>query len=111
MRIARTAALSRLKTSAICHRPKTKRQHGDFGDDDQVIGVIDEPIRPAPDQRRAGHDDDPRRPALPERAQHPDAGQLEQHEQDEQKRRRSAGRAPTTTKPRARRRARATMNG
>jgi len=41
-----------------------------------------EAIRPAAHQRRAGQDDDPRRPAIAEARQHPDAQRLEAEEED-----------------------------
>ena len=80
MRTARTAALSRVKISATLPQPEDQRQDRDLGDHDQIIGVIDEAVGTAPDQRRVGKDDDPRRPARPERREHPDPRELEQHE-------------------------------
>ena len=77
-------------------QPEDQRQDGDFSDDDEVIGVIDQAIRAAANQRCLGQDDDPGRPAGAKRGKHPDARQLDQHEQRRARSRRSDGRAPAT---------------
>ena len=46
--------------------------------------MADELVRAARDELLAGDDDDPRGPAIAEAAQDPDAGELDQAEQDEE---------------------------
>src|SRR4051812_25445176 len=50
-----------------------ERKNGDLGDDDPVIRVIHKTVRSAADQRRAGKDDDPRRPSRTQGSDDPDA--------------------------------------
>ena len=83
--------------SATRHRPKTNGRTAISRDHDEIIGVIDEAVGTAADQWCIGQDDDPRRPAGAERRKHPDARELNQHEQRRARSRRSAdpGRATT----------------
>src|SRR5436190_15050122 len=63
-----------------CDPPEAEyeRQHGDFADHDQIIGVPNEAIGPAVDKRRIGQNDDARRPPFSKRGDYPDPRELEQ---------------------------------
>ena len=97
MRTASRMALRSEKSKATSTRPKIKGSDGDFADDDQIIGVIEETIGPAGDQLLAGDDDDARGPARTERSQDPDAAELEQSEQSRGRADGPAGRGRATT--------------
>src|SRR4051794_16196377 len=62
---------------------ENQRQHGNFADDDEIIGVIDEAVGAAADKGGVGQDDDPRRPARAEAREDPNSSKLQQHEQGE----------------------------
>ena len=98
MRTARTAALSSEKISATCHRPKTSGRTAISPTTTEIIGVVDEAVRAAADERLAGQDDDPRRPARPERWQAPRCAPARQDEHRRARSRRSGGRARATTR-------------
>src|SRR5256885_2055972 len=67
------------------NRPQAEdqRKHSDLADDHHVIRVIDEAVWADAYQRDIGQDDDPRRPAIAQGSEDPDAGELEKHENAE----------------------------
>ena len=47
--------MSRVKTQRNLPQAEHQRQDGDLADDDEIIGVIDEAVGAAADERRVGH--------------------------------------------------------
>src|ERR1019366_5037179 len=60
-----------------------QRQHQYLSRHHEIIGVADETIGPALDQRHTRQGDDARRPIRPQACDHPDAGGL-QHDKDDE---------------------------
>ena len=98
------AALSRLKIERDLPQAEDQGQQRDLRRHHQIIGVVDEAIGAARDQRLAGNDDDPRRPAAAERQEHPQRARARPARTAPAAAGSPAGRARATTRRRARRR-------